>query len=920
MTSRPTHGPSARGPMRPPSRSGPPNLALRLLTWRLPTYQRDTVVGDLTEVFADRVTARRHFNRLWFWAQTIGFTVSFALTPAGRRPSAADSNRPLRAGAVDTLRHDLRDAWRALGRSPGFLAIAVTTLALGIGANVAIFSLVNAVLLQPLPFHQPHQLVRVFDDLDGAGAQDIGMTVPELEDLRRQAGIFEQISGLVPTSTALAGGDRVDRIELLGTSPNYFELLGARAALGHVYGSADWVPGFVDGVVISDGLWKRQFGGDPGVIGRRIRVDEDGYTIIGVMPADFRHPGRTLSGDVDLWAATGFLAAPFPSPPVRNARYLPGAIARLAPGLTLRLAQQRLNAFVTEWQQRYPNDYPQASRWSLRLEPLQRSLVGDVSPMLVVLLVAVGVVLLIVCVNIATLLLARSSGRSREFAIRQAMGASRGRLVRQVLTESVLISLAGGAAALVVLGLARRSLLAMMPADVPRLSEVHTDWRVLAIACGLALATGLICGVTPAIHASAHDPNRDLKEGGRTGSGQSLGQSRARGALVALEVALSVILLTSAGLLIRSFVAAVQQAPGLDPAGLTVGQIWIPVPNHPEVDPYRTFPQRAALARALLLQLGTMPGAVHVALGTSDSIPFLHGPDNPVRFALPDEVAADRQDHVVAFGAASPDYFAVLRTPIRQGRVFTDHDSETAKGVVVVNEAFARKFSPTRSPVGRRWRDGAGRDFEIIGVVGDVRDEGLDVPARAHVYASIFQRSTSSLSVFFRAPAGVTGLGESLARTVHRVDPELPVFGVRTMDELMSTSLARRRFSLALMSVFAIVALFLATLGIYGVMAFVVSQRVQEFGIRSALGARPRDIILIALRPGLILTGIGTVVGLSASVVVTRVMSALLFVVSPEDPLTFATVPAVLGIAVLAACLIPARRATRVSPVQALRS
>jgi putative ABC transport system permease protein len=314
-----------------------------------------------------------------------------------------------------------------------------------------------------------------------------------------------------------------------------------------------------------------------------------------------------------------------------------------------------------------------------------------------------------------------------------------------------------------------------------------------------------------------------------------------------------------------------------------------------------------------------VPGASHVALSTSDSIPFLHGPDNPVRFSLPDDIAADRQEHVASFGAVSPDYFAVLKTPLRQGRVFTDHDSETAKFVVVVNEAFVRKFLPDTSPIGRRWRDRGGRDFEIVGVVGDVRDEGLDVPARARVYGSIFQRSNSSLAVFLHTPSGVNALGKVLTTIVHRVDPELPVFGVRTMDELMSTSLARRRFSLALMSVFAVGALFLATLGVYGVMAFVVSQRTQEFGIRSALGARPRDIILIALRPGLILTGLGTALGLTASVVVTRVMSALLFVVSPRDPLTFAIVPIVLGIAILAACLIPARRATRVSLVQALR-
>jgi predicted permease len=367
-------------------------------------------------------------------------------------------------------------------------------LALGIGANVAIFTLVNTVLLQPLPFHEPERLVRVFDDLNGAEAKDVGMSVPELEDLRERAGVFDQISAIWPVSTALSGGDRVERIEMLGTSPTYFEALGTTAALGKVYGQADWRPGFLDGVVISDGLWKRQFGGDPHVIGRRVRVDEDGYTIIGVMPSEFRHPGQTLAGDVEIWAAAGFLAAPFPSPPVRALRLIPGAMGRLKPGLTREQAQQRLNALVASLHQTYPNDYPKELRWSLRIEPAQVSLTGNVRPTLVVLLAAVSFVLLMVCVNIASLLIARSSARTREFAIRQALGASRGRLIRQMMSESVLISMAGGAAAIVVLHFGRTSLLAMMPADVPRLSEVHSDWRMVSLALFLSIATGVLFG------------------------------------------------------------------------------------------------------------------------------------------------------------------------------------------------------------------------------------------------------------------------------------------------------------------------------------------------------------------------------------------------------------------------------------------
>jgi putative ABC transport system permease protein len=814
---------------------------------------------------------------------------------------------------------DIRYALRTLSRSPAFLTITVLTLALGIGANVAIFTLVNAVLLQPLPFREPDRLVRVFDDLKGAGAKNVGMSVPELEDLRERSGVFAEISAIWPVSTALTGGDRAERIEMLGTSPSYFELLGAKAALGRVYGQADWVPGFLDGVVISDGLWKRQFGGDPHVIGRRIRVDEDGYTIIGVMPPEFHHPGETLNGNVEIWAAASFIAPPAPTPPVRNLRLFPGAMGRLKPGLTLSQAQQRLNAMVTRLQQTYPKDYPEHLRWSLRIEPAQTSLTGNVRPTLVLLLAAVGFVLLIVCVNVASLLLARSSARVREFAIRHALGAPRGRLVRQVLTESVLISLAGGAAALVVLRFARTSLLAMMPADVPRLAEVHSDWRIVVLALVLSVMTGVLFGLTPALHTSAIDPNRDLKEGGRAGGGQSVRQSHSRAALVILEVALSVVLLVGAGLLIRSFSTMLQQQPGLDPKGLTAGQIWIPVPNNPKANRYLNAPERAALIRELLRKLAPLPGVQKAAIGTARDVPFLNV-NNPFPFSFPDESTIHQSEHAAEFGAVSPEYFEVLKTPLKAGRFFTDHDAEQGKRVVVVNEAFVRKFSPQRDAVGRHLSAGAGTESEIIGVVGDVRNDGLDVPAQPRVYANIFQSPGISLAMFLRTRSDAGSFREVLTQTVHGIDPELPVFGVRSMEELMSASMARRRFSLFLMSAFAGLALLLAAMGIYGLMAFVVTQRVQEFGIRTALGAQPRDILMLAFRPGLVLTAVGTVIGLAASIVVTRLMSSLLFGVSASDPLIYATVPVVLVVVTLAACFIPARRATRVSPVEALRS
>jgi len=831
---------------------------------------------------------------------------------------------------MENLIADLRYAARTLVKTPAFLLISVLTLALGIGGNIAIFTLVQAVLLQPLPFPQPERLVRIFDNR--AGARDVGMSVPEFEDLRQHSDIFEQISVIFPAPTALTGGDRVERVELLGTSPSYFDMLRAKPALGRAYTQADWVPGVVDGVVISDALWKRQFGGDPNVIGKRIRLDEDGYTIIGVMPPDFRHPGKGLSGDVEVWTAAGFVALPYPVPPVRGLRFIPGAIGRLKAGLSIKEAQQRLDAFVRQSQQSYPTDYPSQSHWELRIEPVQSSLTGEVRPMLIVLLAAVAFVLPIVCVNVATLLIARSLTRMREFAIRQALGASRSRLVRQVLTESVLISLTGAAAALLVLRLARGSLLALLPQEVPRLNEIHGDWRVIALAVVLSVFSGILFGLGPAFHATMTDPNHDLKEGGRTGGQHGIRQSRSRAALVTLEVALSVVLLISAGLLIRSFSAMLRERPGINPRGVTVAQIWIPRPNNPAANPYLNPPQRARLARELVRCLEAAPGVQSVAVGLTTSVPFLStralNSFNLIAFSIPENATSAQEEYTADFGAVSPNYFDLLKLPLRKGRVFTDHDDYGATNVVVVNEAFARKFFPQQDPIGQHVRDSArtatdsantATDSEIIGVVGDVLDHGLDQPPEPRLYGSILQRSGYRFAVFLRASANLTTTRQLVTRTMEQIDPELPVYGVTTMDELISSSMARRRLALFLMSTFAFLALFLAGLGIYGVTAFLVKQRVQEFGIRMALGAQIRDILLLAVGPGLFLVSIGAAAGLVVSMFVTRLMSSLLFAVSSTDLFTFITVPLVLAVVAVIACLIPARYATRISPAEALR-
>jgi putative ABC transport system permease protein len=818
------------------------------------------------------------------------------------------------------LAHDLRYALRTLARTPGFVAVTLLTLVLGIGANLAIFTVVRAVLLRPLPIQEPDRVVRIFDDLAGAGARDAGMSVPEMQDLEK-SGVFSRVSAIWPVDAALGGADHVERIELLATSPNYFELLGVKPALGRAYAQKDWVPGFFEGVVISDALWRRQFGADPKVLGRRIRADMDPYTIIGVMPPDFRHPGPTTSADVDIWAAAGFLADPFASPPVRAQRMLPGAIGRLAPGVSVEAARARLGVLATTLSQTYP-EYPKDLGWTLRVESLQTALTGNVRSTLVILLVAVGFVLLIVCVNVASLFLARASARSREFAIRQAIGASGPRLTKQLLTEGLVLSFAGGALALVVLGLASAVLVSMIPPDIPRVAEIRADWTVALAAVALSIVTGLLFGVVPALQASKLDLTVGLKDGGGSGAGQSRRHQRFRATLVAAEVALSVLLLAAAGLLIRSFARAVSGDPGLDPKDLIAAQIWVPVPNNPALNPYRDLPSRTGLVTNLLARMAVMPGVQHVALGTINALPSRNASGNPAPFALPDEPTTQEQNRAAQFGAVSADYFTTLRTPIRKGRAFTQHDDSTHARVVIVNEAFVRRFSAGKDPIGRVIRLGRApqtRDVQIVGVSADVQNDRLDLPPEPYVYFSMLQRPTTSLAVLMRTRLDVQTARANLERAVRDVDAELPVFNVRTVGDMMSASIARRRFSLFLMTAFAASALLLAALGIYGVVAFSVSQRKQEFAVRGSLGATPRDILTVAVKPGLAVAAIGAGAGLVAAFVATRLMTAMLFGVSATDPATFVAVPAVLLLVAGVACLVPGRRATKVAPIRALR-
>lgn len=821
---------------------------------------------------------------------------------------------------LTTIWHDLRYAARMLKSKPGFTAVAIVTLSLGIGANTAIFSVVNAVLLRPLPFPKSENIVLVRADLPGTQAQDVGISVDELKDLQERSGVFEQVSAVWPVDANLTGADRPERIELLAVSPNYFSLLGATAQLGRVLGPQDQATGFAEGVVISDGLWRRLFASDPNVLGRKIYADSDLYTVVGVMPPGFRHPGKTLRNDIEMWATAGFTSNPFPAP-VRAQRMLPGAIGRIKPELTVAQAQAKLDAFVANLRQEFPNDYPAQIGWTLRLMPARETLVGNVQTTLLMLLGAVGLILLIGCVNIANLLLARSSARQREMAIRQAMGAGRRRLVLQMLIESLLLSFIGGAIALFIVVTLKNVLLRFVPADTPRLSEVGVNASVLFFVFLISTLTGLLFGLIPALQASRPDLVGNLKEGSQ-GGGSSARHHSFRSGLVVVEFALSLVLMIAAGLLLRSFGRLMEVNPGFDSHNVLLARIWLPVPNNPDRDPYRLLATRSAFIKEVLRRASALPGVQYAAIGSGGGVPLLDQ-NKPGLFTIEDQPALDTTRPLTKFSAVSPDYFRALGTPLVRGRFFEAGDDEQAPRVVLIDEALAQRFFAKIDPIGRHIKPGP-RDSKapwmtIAGVVGNIKTDGFDKADQPHLYLPIIQSPAKSMAVYVRTEGNATGLAQSLRQQVQAVDPNLPLFGEQTMEDLVSASLAQRRFAMQVVGLFGLLALFLAGIGIYGVMAYSVTQRTREIGIRLALGASTGAILRWLLGRGMRLTLIGVAAGLLGALAVGRLLRGLLFGVAPTDVVTYAGLTLLLAGVALLACYIPARRATKVDPLVALR-
>jgi putative ABC transport system permease protein len=789
---------------------------------------------------------------------------------------------------------DLRSALRSLGKNPAFTLIAVLTLALGIGANTAIFSVVNGVLLRPLPYPEPERLLTLRSN----------QSVPELEDLQTQNHSFESMGGVSFQAADYSGGAEPVQIEVGLVASDFFKVLGARASLGRILSAEDDRFGGERVLVLSHALWQRQFGADTGIVGRTITLAGQRYTIVGVTTPDFRAPRPTLEAFAPIRVF-------YPLAAKSRGAHLLRVYGRLRPGVTMAEAQSELRVIDQRLAQANPDE--NKNRQSVLLS-LHERMVGDIRPALLVLFGAVGLVLLIACANFANLLLARMASRTQELTVRAALGASRGRLIRQVLVESIVLSLLGGIAGLLVGGWGMDALLALKPEDLPRVENVHLDGSVLLFTMALAILTGIVFGLVPACQATRVEISGTLGAAGRS---VTSGRSRFRSALVIAELGLALLLLVGAGLLGKAFWQLTSVAPGFNPKNVVTMRVELPEARYKTVAPQTQFRQ------TVLDNLNALPG---VEAAIISELP-LGGNALNHNFIIEGRPPIPKGEEPELYSRSIMGaYLKVLGIPLLQGRALNRDDRADTPAVGVINESMARQYFRGQNPIGARirWARSEGVDWiTIVGVVGNVRHFGLansEEPAIYTPYAQSGQDWKRWSEFVIRTPGKIDAtLIAQLKQMIWQVDPAIPVTQVRAMSEVLSESLAAQRFNTLLLAIFAGVALLLASVGLYGVLAFSVAQRTREIGIRMALGAQAGDVLRLVLRQGLGLSLVGVALGIAASLAGTRVLRGLLYGVAPTDPATFAAVALLLVTVALFACLIPARRALRVDPVVALR-
>ncbi len=802
----------------------------------------------------------------------------------------------LMSQALQDIRYGLRRLWKA----PGFTLAVVTVLALGIGVTTAIFSVIDAALLRPLPYPEPERLVVV---RDVQGQDEVVASYPEYLDWKRNTEVFSDLGAYWTMSYALTGTAEPETLQAVRMSASVPRMLGAVPRVGRAFTPGDDVRGSERVVLISERLWKRRFGGDPGVLGRAITLGDRPYTVIGIIPSGRRATVPTALAqalEFDLWVP---LQCDLESAP--PGLHFLEILGRLRPGLDLAQADERIAAFAHRLQE------TGASEHGIHLFSLERLVIGDSRPLFVALAGAVGMVLLIACTNVANLLLARSAVRRREIAVRAALGASRGRLVRQLLVESLLLALFGGGAGVLVAWAGVAGLRALGPASVPRLAEAMVDARLLAFALGLSLGTGLLFGLLPALRASRADLGEVMKEGAR-GTAGGPARDRLRGSLIVAEVALSFALLLGAGLLLRSLERLLAVDKGFDAGHVITGTLDLSPTRYPEA------PQQVAFFRDLRERVKTLPGVQAVAF--VNNLPLAGGTNGEI--AIEGKEFPQDAQPMAEKRIATPGYFDVLRTPVLARRAFTERDVAGAPVVVVVNKTFAERYFPGESPLGKRvaflW-DITGMQ-EIVGVVADVREQALHQPAAPAIYIPLAQRPMDYAYLVVRTTGDPTRLVPTLRRAVTSLDRNMPIGEVRTLEEVVAQALAERRLAMALFGVFSVLSLALAALGLYAVISYMVVQRRQEIGIRMALGAQAEQVLRLVLGQGLALIAAGVIVGAIAALWLGRFLAGLVFGVGTTDPVTFLGVALLLATTALLASMVPALRAARLDPASVLRS
>ncbi len=817
---------------------------------------------------------------------------------------------------MDTFFQDLRYGWRLLARNPGFTLVAVLTLALGIGAISAIFTVVNGILLRDLPYQDPDRVVLVWDNFSRLQMEQIPSLAVEYFDYREQSRVFSELAAYRRRNLNLSGGSGPERIAAAAVSASLFPLLGVRPAVGRALLPEEDQAGRDDAVVLSDGFWRRRFGGDPGLVGQKLVLDDKPYTVAGIMPRGFQFPYASSSAvdPVDLWIPIGFTPEDHAS---RTGAYNTSVVARLKPGVTVAQAQREMDVIGQRLEMQYPQHYrgPRGTPagWRITVAPLSEQITGRVRPALLVLLGAVGLLLLIACANVANLLLARATARQREIAIREALGAGRGRLLRQFLTESLLLGVLGGALGLLFAAWGVDLLVTLHAVDMPRLTEITMDRRVLLFTTALSLLTGVIFGLLPAANRSHAGANLALREG--RGAAGGFRRVHARGLLVVSEIALSLVLLIGAGLLTRSFLRLAQVDAGFDPSNLLTLRIDLAQSRYSQPRKSTAFYQK------LLERLAVVPGVQSASLVST--LPLTRGGmDAP--FSIEGRpYDPNRRPPVVSYRVAGGDYFQTMRIPLVAGRMFTERDSADAPRAAIISSSLARSFFPGEDPIGKRIKLGGPNSprpwLTIAGVVGDVKLRSLDSDPGMQLYVPLQQEPSSGMAAVVRMATRPSALKSAVPAEVLAIDREQPVTRLQTMDEVLAGSVADRRFQTLLVGLFAGVGLLLAATGIYGVMAYSVTQRTQEIGIRMALGAQPLDVLRLVIREALLLATLGVSAGLAAAFGLTRFLCSLLYGIGATDPVTFAAVPLVLAAVALLAGYIPARRAARLDPMVALR-